>query len=107
MMYVWNNDVNASGMIEVLVCRESVAWTSNPTNDAALINCWLSSDAESFVTKHRLSTQISSQMRKHVCATYSNWVSILHTTIGGWEAYPTPNIENPNFASAFFNTDKI
>ncbi len=59
----------------------------NPTNNALLINFWLSSDARIFVNKHRPSIQIGAKRAKNVYAmcTFSNGASILHTTVGGWE----------------------
>ncbi len=57
-----------------------------PTNKALLIDFLLSSDAEIFVTKHRLSIQIGAQTCKNVYAmcACSDWASILPTAVGGW-----------------------
>ncbi len=57
-----------------------------PTDNALLKNFQLSSDAEIIVTKHRLSIQVGARTCKNMYATciYSNWASILHTTVGGW-----------------------
>ena len=46
-----------------------------------------------FVTKHRLNIQTSAKMCKNVYArsTYSNWASILHTAVGGWEGKASKN----------------
>ncbi len=44
---------------------------TNPTNNALLINFLLSSDAEIFVSKHRLSIQIGAKRaKKRVCNVY-------------------------------------
>ena len=65
-----------------------VWWGSNcviyyPTNDITLINVQL----RNFVKKHRLSIQIGMGMQKWVChlhTVFSDWASILHTSVGGW-----------------------
>ncbi len=45
-------------------CTMYVLRTSYPTNNTPLINFRQSSDAEIFVTKHRLSMQVGAKMRK-------------------------------------------
>ena len=59
----------------------------DPTNNALLINFLLSSDAEIFVTKHRLSIQIGAKHAKnvHATCTCSVGASILHATVAGWD----------------------
>ena len=61
-----------------------------PTNNALLTSFRLSSDAEIFVNKHRLSITNRRQTCKNVCemCMYSNWASTLHTTGAGWARKP-------------------
>ncbi len=65
---------------------------SFPTNNALLINFLLSSDAEIFVTNHRLSTHVGAQTCEnvHATCTCSDWASIFacHQLVVG---FPTSN----------------
>ena len=64
-----------------------------PTNNALLINFPPELRCRIFFNKHRLSMQVGAERAKNVYATctYSDWASILHTTIaGGW----VPNMPN-------------
>ncbi len=52
-----------------------------PTDNALLVNFWLSSDAEMLLIITNWAC------KKHACnvyCTYSNWASILHSIVGGW-----------------------
>ena len=62
-----------------------------PTNNALLTNFRLSSNRRNFINKHRRSIQICAKRPKtclQCVRTYSNWASILHTTVGGWVRSP-------------------
>ena len=62
-------------------------FSSDPTNNALLIDFLLSSDAENLVAKHRRSMQKRRGTCKKTCAQTcpcSDWASILHSTVGGW-----------------------
>ena len=72
--------------LSVCVCTTAEPRLGFPTNNTLSINFRLSSDAEIFVNKHRLSMQIGAPKYKNVYATciYSHRASTLHTTFGGW-----------------------
>ena len=69
-----------------LQTRKQVGNHGHPTSKAPLVNFLQSSDAEILFTSTDWACRSAPKRAKNVCAgcTYSDWASILHTTIAGW-----------------------
>ena len=69
---------------------------AHPTNNALLINFRLSSNAEIFVNKHRLSKQIDAKRAKKTCmqrVRIPTELLFLHATVGGWAGEEDEDME--------------